>query len=134
MDSPVVVSSSIPSVPWTTKARLAPSITSVRPTSKTRLGASTPITWRTRVGRVGERTDQVEDCPEAECAAKRAQSLHGRVIERREEKDEACFAETFDGEFRRKLDGNAESFKHIGCAAARSDGAVAVLGDACSGG
>jgi hypothetical protein len=43
-DSPDVVSSSIPSLPWTTKARLAPSAASVRPTSSTRLGASTPIT------------------------------------------------------------------------------------------
>ena len=43
-DSPVVVSSSIPSDPCTTNARFAPSAASVRPTSSTLLGASTPIT------------------------------------------------------------------------------------------
>jgi type II secretory pathway predicted ATPase ExeA len=55
------------------------------------------------------------------------------VIKRREEEDEASFAETLDGEFRREFNGHAKSFEHIGCAAARSDGAVAVLGNAGSG-
>ena len=56
------------------------------------------------------------------------------MIERREEKDEAGFAETLDGEFRREFDGNAESLENVGSAAARGDGAIAVLGDARSGG
>ena len=54
-----------------------------------------------RMGGVGERADEVKDGAKAEGAAKRTQSLHGRVIERREEEDESGFAETFDGQFRR---------------------------------
>ena len=87
-----------------------------------------------RVGRIGERTNEVEDGAEAERAAQRSESLHGRVIKRREEKDEAGFAETFDGQLWRELDGHAESLKNIGSAAARGDGAIAVLGNAGAGG
>ena len=87
-----------------------------------------------RVGGVGERAAEIEDGAEAERAAKRTESLHGRVIKRREEKDEAGFAETFDGQFRRELNGHAEGLEDIGRATARSDGAVAVLGDVGSGG
>ena len=101
---------------------------------KNAAGSEHPDDLRARVGRIGERADQVEDGAKAERAAKRTESLHGRVIERREEEDEAGFAQTFDGQLRRKFNGDAESLEDIGSAAARSDGAVAVLGDAGSGG
>ena len=87
-----------------------------------------------RVGGIGERADEIEDGAEAERAAKRPQGLHGRVIERREEEDEAGLAQAFDGQFGRELDGHAESLEHVGSAAARGDCAVAVLGDVGSGG
>ncbi len=86
------------------------------------------------VRRVGERTAEIEDGAEAEGAAQGAELHHGRVIERREEKHEAGFAETLDRKFGRKIDGDAESFEHVGGAAAGGDGAVAVLGDAGAGG
>ena len=53
---------------------------------------------RARAGGVGERADEIEDGPEAERAAQRPQSLHGRVIERREEEDEAGLAQALDGQ------------------------------------
>ena len=83
---------------------------------------------------IGERAAEVEDGAEAERAAQGAEGLHGRVIERRVEEDEAGFAQAFDGEFRRELDGNAEGFEDVGCAAAGGDGAIAVLGDLGAGG
>ncbi len=46
IDSPVVESSSMPSIPWTTNARRVDcSSIRVRATSSVRLGAKTPITW-----------------------------------------------------------------------------------------
>ena len=63
---------------------------------------------------VGERAAEVENGAEAEGAAQRAERLHRRVIERRVEKDEAGFAQAFNGEFGRELDGNAEGFEDIG--------------------
>ena len=50
------------------------------------------------------------------------------MIERGEEKDETCLAQALDGQFRAQFDGYAESLQHVGRAAERSDGAVAVLG------
>ncbi len=50
------------------------------------------------------------------------------MIERRVEKDEAGFAQAFDGQRGRELDGHAEGFEHVCRAAARGDGAIAVLG------
>src|ERR1019366_1661717 len=41
----------------------------------------------------------------------------------------AGFAQALDGEFRRKVDGNAEGFENVGRSAERSDGAIAMLGD-----
>jgi len=84
---------------------------------------------RARVGGIGEWTDEIEDGAEAKRATERTEGFHGRVIERREEEDEACFAKTLDSQLRREFNGHAESFENIGGAAARSDGAVAMLGD-----
>jgi len=119
-DSPVVVSSSMPSVPCTTKARLAPSAASVRPTRRTRLGARTPTTC-------------VRACAGLVSGPTRLKMVR-KPSARREEEDEAGFAETLDGQLRREVDRDAESFKYVGSAAARSDGAIAMLGDAGSGG
>jgi hypothetical protein len=88
---------------------------------------------RACVGGIRKRTDEIEDGAEAKRAAERSKGFHGRVIDRREEEDEACLAETFDGHLRREFDGNAESFENIGGAAARGDGAVAMFGDSGSG-
>ncbi len=63
-----------------------------------------------------------------------AERLHRGVIERRVEEDEAGFAQAFDGEFGREVDGNAEGFEDVGCSAERGDGAIAMLGDLGSGG
>ena len=80
------------------------------------------------VGRVGERTDEVEDGAKAESAAQGAERLHGRVIERRVEKDEAGFAQAFDGQRGRELDGHAEGFEHV-CRAALQTSYNALQGD-----
>ena len=85
-------------------------------------------------GGVCERSAEVEDGAEAEGAAEGAEDLHGWVVERGVEEHEAGGAEALDGELGRKVDGHSEGFKNIGCAAAGGDGAVAVLGDAGSGG
>ena len=62
------------------------------------------------VGGIGERAAEVEDGAESEGTAQGAECLHRGVIERRVEEDEAGFAQAFDGEFRREVDGDAEGF------------------------
>jgi hypothetical protein len=86
-----------------------------------------------RAGRVGQRANQIKNRTEAKRATQRPQSLHGRVIKRREEEDEAGLAKALDGQLRAERDGNAEGFEHVGSAAKRGDRAVAVLGDFGSG-
>ena len=132
-DSPVVVSSSMPSVPWTTKARLDPRAWSARPTRRTRLGASTPTTWMRACAGLVSGPQRLKIVRKPRARRKRAEGLHRRVIERRVEEDEAGFAQAFDGEFRREVDGNAEGFEDVGRPAERGDGAIAVLGDLGSG-
>ena len=83
---------------------------------------------RPRAGRVGQRPAEVEDGPKSQRAAQRPHSLHGRVIERRKEEHESGLAQALDGQLRAQIDGHAQRLQHVGRAAARGDGAVAVLG------
>ena len=107
---------------------------SARPTSRTRLGASTPITCDAGCGGIGERSAEIEDGAKPERAAQRADGLHRRVIERRKQKHESGLAQALDGQFRAELDRHAEGFEHVGRPALRSDRAIAVLGHFGSGG
>ena len=101
----------MPSDPCTTKARLAPSAASVRPTRSTRLGASTPMTCaRAPAGFVsGPQRLKIVRKPSA--LRSEPHRLHRRMIERREEKHEARLAQALDGQFRASVMGTPSASK-----------------------
>ena len=86
-----------------------------------------------RAGWVGQGTAEIENGAEAQSAAQWPQSFHGRMVERREEEDEAGLAKALDGQLRAQSDGHTERLEHVGRAAERGNGAIAVLGDFGSG-
>ena len=89
---------------------------------------------RAGAGGIGERANQVEDGADAEGAAHRHDGLHGRVQGGGVQEGEAVGAQRRGTGSGGERDGDAEGFEDIGRTALRGDGAVAVLGDRCSGG
>ena len=80
-----------------------------------------------RVGRVGQRSQNVEDARNAERGTNRAHEAHGRVEGARERESDAHFIADFADRFRLQVQRQAEVFEHVGCTALRGGGAVAVL-------
>ena len=80
--------------------------------------------------RIGERTEQVEDCPQAKLAAGGLHILHRRVHGGREQKHDADFFETGGQNRGGQTDLDAQGFHDVGRAAFGSQAAVAVLGHA----
>jgi hypothetical protein len=81
-----------------------------------------------RARRVRQRAEQVEERAQSQRVAHRRDVAHGRVVPRREEEADAALVDAGCDALRRKLDLDAQRGKHVGAAAARGDGAVAVLG------
>lgn len=86
-------------------------------------------------GGIGERAEKIENGANAEGAAGGHSVLHGGVNGGREEKSDADFFDGLADARGRLFDDDAELFEDVGCAGARTCGAIAVLGDAhaCSG-
>ena len=82
-----------------------------------------------RRGGVGERSENIENCAEAELAADCADILHRGVVLLREEEAHSGFVKELYASLRALVDVYAEGFKTVGGAAARGSGAVAVLRD-----
>ena len=87
-------------------------------------------------GGIAERAENVEDGADAERATDRHDGLHRRMKAGCVKEGEVVGAERGGGFVGGEPDGDAEGFEDVAGAAARGDGAVAVLGDggSCSGG
>ena len=85
--------------------------------------------------RIGERAQQVEDCPQAELAAGGLHILHRRMHGRREQKHDADFFETSGQNCGGQADLDSQGLHDVGRAAFGAQTSVAVLGHAhaCSG-
>ncbi len=81
--------SSMPSLPYTTMACFAPRRCITRTWMPTRSGWNTPIRMVRRVGRVGQRAEDVEDGAHAHFLADRGDVLHRRMVVRREHEADA---------------------------------------------
>mmetsp|Transcript_20777 Transcript_20777/g.79644 ORF Transcript_20777/g.79644 Transcript_20777/m.79644 type:complete len:352 (-) Transcript_20777:6929-7984(-) len=87
-----------------------------------------------RTGRIGQRTEDVEDGPHAELAAHRRDVLHRRVMVGREHEADAALGHAGGHLARRQLDVGAQRLQHVGAAGLAADAAVAVLGHLGAGG
>ncbi|EOD60468.1 putative RNA-binding protein [Amycolatopsis vancoresmycina DSM 44592] len=83
---------------------------------------------RARLGRVGQRAEQVERRRDAELAAHRAGVPQRRVERRRQEEPDADLGEAALDVLRRQADPHAEGLQHVRRAGLRRRAAVAVLG------
>ena len=83
-----------------------------------------------RLGRIGQRTEQVEHGAHAERAAHRRDFLHRRVVVRREQEREARRGEAVARALLVERQRQAERLEQVGAAGAARDRAVAVLDDA----
>ena len=80
-------------------------------------------------GRIGERTEQIEDSADAELAPHFRHVTHGGMMDRREHEAEPALLDAARDGLRRALDIDSERREHVGRARARGDRPVAVLGD-----
>ena len=83
-----------------------------------------------RAGRIGQRTEDVEDGAHAQFLADRSDVLHRAVMTGREHEADAHFLDACGDPFGRKHHVRTERFEHVGAAGPRRHAAVAVLGDA----
>ena len=93
-------------------------------------GSDTPTAWRRTPRRVGERAEEVERGGHAElaCAAGPSEA-HRRVEPRREAEPDAGLVDAARDAVRAEVDRDAERLEHVGRAALRRRGPVAVLRD-----
>ena len=80
-------------------------------------------------GRVGERSEQVEDRAGAELDAGRPDILHRRMMRRREHEADAGLADAVPDLLGRQVDIDAQRRQYVGGAGLRRQRAIAVLGD-----
>jgi hypothetical protein len=81
-------------------------------------------------GGIRERTEEIENRADAEIAARVDGVFHGRVHGGSEKEADADFFDGAADAFGGLMERDAEGFEDIGGAAAGTDGAIAVLGDA----
>ena len=82
-----------------------------------------------RSGGIGERAEEIESGAHADLFARGGGVASGGVSGGSEQKSEAQFANGVAAALERNVDADAEGFEHVGGAAARTGGAIAVLGD-----
>ena len=124
-----VVSSSSPSSPWNT---MACSVPSTRSAPSIRVGhrlVAHADGLALHVRRVRERAEEVERRGHPELRARGPEEAHRGVITRREAEPDAGFGDTSRHAVGTELDRHAERFEHVGRAAFRRGGSVAVLHD-----
>ena len=79
-------------------------------------------------GRIGKRSEQIENGAGAELDARRADILHRRMMRGREHEADAGLLDAVTNMFGRELNLHAQRTEHVGCARARGERAIAVLG------
>ncbi len=84
-------------------------------------------------GGIGERAEQIENRAHAQFAARGNRIARGGVHRGCVEKADADLFDGFGDTFGREIDFYSEGFEHVGRAAARAGGTVAVFGDAHAG-
>ena len=82
-----------------------------------------------RIGRVGQRSQDVEHARDAERGANRANKAHGRVEGAGERKGDAYLVADLPDRLGLQIHRQAEILEHVGGSALRGGGAVAMLDD-----
>ena len=85
-------------------------------------------------GRIGQRSQQVENGARAELHPRRPDMLHRRVVSGCEHEADACLGDAAADLLGRQVDLDAECHQHVGRARRRGQRAVAMLGDRHAGG
>jgi len=85
-----------------------------------------------RVGRVGQRPEDVEQGTHAQFAPYRRRMLHGAVMIGGKHEADAHFIDARPDLRRRQVDIHAEGFEYVGAARLRRDRTATMFGDACA--